>query len=241
MTTTIQYRNPSVMTSLRGLVPERPLTFAEGQRIAELQAVRLLEQLGCTSAPVPLSALTSLPRLDVRLDGRLRSSGATTWRKGMWRIRINASEPHTRMRFTVAHEIKHVLDASLEDVIYARVPTDARGRHVEAICNHFAANLLMPRVWLKRLWAEGHQDVADLAWRFDVSQEAMRIRLQVIGLLEPRPRHGEVTQLGRLAVRQAQRTTARRVWHRVPATAPIGEPMLRGIGRAPVLMARRSP
>jgi Zn-dependent peptidase ImmA (M78 family) len=241
MTTTLHHRQPSVMASLRGLVPERPLTFWESHRIAELQAVRLLQQLGCTSAPVPLSALTSLPRLDVRLDGRLRSSGATTWRKGLWRIRINASEPHTRMRFTVAHEIKHVLDASLDDVIYARVPTAARERHIEAICNHFAANVLMPRVWLKRLWFGGHQDVADLAWRFDVSQEAMRIRLQVIGLLERTPRSGEVTQLGRLAVRQARRTRERKVWYRVPATASIGEPMMGAIRQAPVLTARRSP
>ena len=54
----------------------------------------------------------------------------------------------------------------------------------EQICDHFAACLLMPRLWLKRAWAEGEQSPGTLARRFDVSRAAMSIRLRQIGLVD---------------------------------------------------------
>ena len=79
--------------------------------------------------------------------------------------------PRVRQRFTVAHELKHVLDASHEDAIYRHLPAGPdRRRHIEAVCDHFAACLLMPRAQVKRLWGEGIQDFSVLATYFDVSQ-----------------------------------------------------------------------
>ena len=96
----------------------------------------------------------------------------------MWGIRINGAEPITRQRFTLAHELKHILDTASEDAIYGHLPKGpARQRHIEAICDHFAACLLMPKAWVKSLWGQGVQDLSGLAWRFEVSQQAMLIRL----------------------------------------------------------------
>ena len=59
---------------------------------------------------------------------------------------------------------------------------------VERICDYFAGCLLMPRPWVKRLYCSGVQHLPDLAQAFGVSQAAMSVRLNQIGLVEPTPR-----------------------------------------------------
>lgn len=210
---------PSVMAELRSLMPSRPLRFAEAQRIAELQAHRLLKLTLSTTAPISERIIAELPRIDVKRVGSLIGSGATAWSRGLWHVRINGAEPITRQRFTLAHELKHILDAAHEDAIYRHLPKGpARDRFVEAICDHFAACLLMPKAWVKSLWGQGVQDLRGLAWRFEVSQQAMLIRLQVLGLVKPLPRHATTFRLGTIAVRGSGRTSTRR--HRRPITGP---------------------
>lgn len=75
--------------------------------------------------------------------------------------------------------------------------------------------VLMPKIWVKRLWARGVQDVSALAWRFEVSQQAMLIRLQVLGLVEPQPRCLNAQRMGSLAVRAAKNSPIRKPVRRV--------------------------
>ncbi|MCA1701740.1 MAG: ImmA/IrrE family metallo-endopeptidase [Actinobacteria bacterium] len=200
----------SVVTELRSLMPNRPLSFADAKAIAELQAARLLQLTDSGSPPVSEAVITELPRVDVRRAGNLIGSGASAWSGGRWHIRLNGAEPPTRQRFTLAHELKHILDAASEDVIYRHLPDGpARERQIEAVCDHFAASLLMPKAWVKRHWGAGVQDIAALAWRFEVSQQAMFIRLMNLGLIDPPPRHVAAYRLGRLAVRGSHQLQGR--------------------------------
>lgn len=216
---------PSMVATLRSLMPNRPLGFHEAKRIAELQAARLLSLTDSTSAPVSEAIITELPRLAVQRVANLIGSGATAWSRGRWQLRINAAEPATRQRFTLAHELKHVLDAAHEDIIYGHLPTGpAKERFVEAVCDHFAACLLMPKSWVKQLWGQGVQDLGELAWRFEVSQQAMLIRLQAIGLVEPLPRCAHWQRLGSVAVRSSGRSPSRdhrRTYRRSPSQAAV--------------------
>lgn len=196
----------SVVTQLRRLVPRRTLTFAEGVRVAELQATRLLELTGCPSGPVPETIISELPRIEVQRSARLAGSGLTTWRRDRWRVRLQAREPVVRQRFTLAHEFKHILDAAHEDVIYRHLPDGPQRRtHVEALCDAFAAALLMPRQWVHAQWSQGWHDPFDLAWHFQVSYQAMHIRLQIIGLTERQHRCRNAYEVGRTAVRGSRR------------------------------------
>ncbi|GAA5126135.1 ImmA/IrrE family metallo-endopeptidase [Haloechinothrix salitolerans] len=90
----------------------------------------------------------------------------------------------TRRRFTLSHEFKHVLDHPFIKVIYNDLGKNAaeRERQIEQLCDYFAGCLLMPRNWLKRAWSNGVQDQAALAAMFNVSEAAMAVRLQQIGL-----------------------------------------------------------
>jgi hypothetical protein len=196
-------------------MPNRNLSFTEAKTVAELQANRLLNLAGSTTAPFSEEIITELPRIEVRRSSRLIGSGATAWSRGRWQVRLNAAEPLTRQRFTLSHEFKHILDAASEDVIYRHLPAGpARERHIEAVCDHFAACLLMPKAQVKQLWGQGVQEVAHLAWRFEVSQQAMLIRLQVLGLVDPMPRCVTMHRLGSVAVGGSRGSRRRRLYHR---------------------------
>lgn len=115
----------------------------------------------------------------------LGESGLSSWVRGAWRIQLNAFEPDVRRRFTLAHEYKHVLDAPLEQQAY--IGLRSSGDHhplVEQVCDYFAACLLMPKKFVKRAWGEGLRDAQSLASHFEVSPQAMHIRLQSLGLIE---------------------------------------------------------
>ena len=81
--------------------------------MAERQAAKLLSLLGMSEAPVDVSQVNDLPRIEVRVDSRLARlgiSGLSESSRGYWRITINRADAITRRRFTLAHEFKHVLD-----------------------------------------------------------------------------------------------------------------------------------
>jgi Zn-dependent peptidase ImmA (M78 family) len=115
-------------------------------------------------------------------------------------IGVNGSDPETRQRFTVAHEIGHLLmhrgrpllvDAVRINLRDSRSSMATDGEEIEA--NSFAAELLMPRdlVLLQFRQAanagtRSYERLAeDLAEGFGVSRQAMEYRLANLGLLRP--------------------------------------------------------
>ena len=179
-------RKTSAVVALRRVMPDRPLRLAEAYVLAERQATRLLEVAHLQHAPVPDSVVSRLPRVRVERRMDLTRSGMTEWFEGAWRITINAAEPPFRQRFTLAHELKHVLDHPFLPRAYGSIPGTEPGELAERICDYFAACLLMPRMWVKRAYCDqGIQSVSMLARIFAVSPTAMRVRLLQLGLIEP--------------------------------------------------------
>jgi Zn-dependent peptidase ImmA (M78 family) len=176
----------AIITTLRDGVPIRPLSYAEALRVAELQATKFLS--GATEPPFPETAISRLPRVQVERIFPAPSAGATAWSHGRWLIVLNAADPRGRQRFSLGHEFKHVLDNPFIDVLYPETARMTSHERAEQICDYFAACLLMPRIWVTRAWTTGSQNPRTLARRFDVSLQAMRVRLEQIGLVEPEPR-----------------------------------------------------
>jgi hypothetical protein len=180
----------NIVQLLRALVPTRPLTLSESYTLAEQQASRALALLDIKQPPVDLGWIVDLPRVDVQLSPRYQMdgfSGATTFANGRYLVIINKNDGHARRRFTLAHEFKHLLDYTAAPVIHRALgygDQERQRQQVEAICNHFAASLLMPRTWVKQAWANGIQDVAALAGLFNVSDEAMAKRLRFLGFID---------------------------------------------------------
>jgi Zn-dependent peptidase ImmA (M78 family) len=113
------------------------------------------------------------------------ASGGAKWIKPRWVILLNSYEPAARQRFSLAHEFKHVLDHPYVHIAYGSLSTPTSRHALEQLCDYFAACLLMPRPWVKAMWASGLQDIVALARQFEVSPQAMQVRLLQLGLMDP--------------------------------------------------------
>ena len=176
----------SPIAEVRLLCPERPLAPWEARSIAERQAHRLLSTLRITEPPFPVEAVAALPRVEVHYRPARHLSGAIRWQRGKWRILVNSNDSRGRQIFSLAHELKHLIDHPMREVIYTDSRFGSAEQAAERAADYFAACLTMPRAWLKRcFYDEGFRDPQVLARRFRVSPPAMRYRFDQLGLLEP--------------------------------------------------------
>jgi Zn-dependent peptidase ImmA (M78 family) len=179
------------------VVPRRGLSPAEAVAVAELQTAKLLKAAAVTGPPVPESVIVDLPRVRVSRRRGWPTSGLATTVKDGWVIVLRAEEAGVRQRFSLAHEFKHVLDDPSIEWLYPTVRGRSPEDRAEQICDWFAANVLMPRAWVKADWAShGIQDVERLARRYQVSRLAMGYRLDQLGLRMPHPRCGGIRRIG---------------------------------------------
>lgn len=179
----------SIITTLRDLVPQRRLSTADALRLAERQARMLLRRSGITDPRGIDDVIRALPRLEIGksvtgLTGH--AAAALQWSNGRWLILLNKRDPRGRQRWSVAHEIKHILDHPFEQRLY---PGRLGRELAERSCDYFAACLLMPAPWLRRIWASGNRDIPLLARRFGVTRAAMHLRLLQLRLIDPTSHH----------------------------------------------------
>lgn len=95
-----------------------------------------------------------------------------------WYVIVSSLLPRHRQRFTLAHEIGHWVLHRDDHTYFAHRP-GSRGRY-EREANQFAAELLMPFPALQK--AAGQMAFRELATYFEVSREALAIRLEETGL-----------------------------------------------------------
>jgi hypothetical protein len=140
-------------------------------------------------APVDLAGMVAALGIGLKLDARLPKG---TWglitrelRGGreIYTIAISTRCPRAARRYTLAHELAHaLLHRSMfeDDAEYAAyLGRDHRRKEREA--DRFAADLVMPAPLVRDAWRQV-PDLAQMVRRFDVSEAAMRIRLEELGL-----------------------------------------------------------
>jgi IrrE N-terminal-like domain len=114
------------------------------------KARSLLEQCDVRSIPVDLARLAKrvgirhVAELDTRLDGQLLELES-----GGYEVVLSKSAPATRKRFTLAHEIAHLL-------LFPREAAHNHRRETEELCNLVASELLIPTHFLAKLFPAGH-------------------------------------------------------------------------------------
>ncbi|MDQ1213047.1 ImmA/IrrE family metallo-endopeptidase [Pantoea anthophila] len=107
---------------------------------------------------------------------------------GRYVIAYNSYDPHSRIRFTLAHELGHHVLGHTQNGRKLREysnPANNDGNYMEERdANSFAAELLMPRDAVNTMInIEKIYSVPALASRFDVSEEAMYWRMKNLGYL----------------------------------------------------------
>lgn len=142
--------------------------------------------------PVPVRSLPA------RLGIELKAAFLTTGISGMleksgesFLLTVNASDPDTRQRFTIAHELGHYMlhrhlvgdglddDRAYRSTEVGKYHNTLIGPKEEREANKFAANLLMPREAITREKEKVGATVASMATLFGVSEHAMSIRMGV--------------------------------------------------------------
>lgn len=150
-------------------------------KVARTFAERLIKQARITSAPVSLQrviehvqssrnvSIIKDPSMPQKISGLLvRTIGIDD---EYVTIGVNGHQPWCRRRFTLGHELGHLL---LEHQGCSGSPND--GSHEEQEANAFAAELLMPRVILKADLRK-QPNIPELAKLYCVSSQALTIHL----------------------------------------------------------------
>lgn len=120
-----------------------------------------------------------VPNWPADLSGMVRRNDSSP---GGFDIFVNQDHPEVRRRFTIAHEIAHVIlhphligDGITDDALLR----SGLSNSVEAQANRLAADILMPRNKLNEYVKKGVTSVSKLAKTFNVSEQSMAIRLGV--------------------------------------------------------------
>lgn len=140
------------------------------------------------SAPVKVVALAEALGLKVYRSDSLGEHVSGMIRKDLVRggdsgyaIFVNATHAPVRQRFTIAHEIAHYIlhrsyigDGIVEDAL---LRADGFTNSLERQANAMAADILMPRRLIKEAQNKGISSITSLAVHFDVSRDAMSVRV----------------------------------------------------------------
>jgi Zn-dependent peptidase ImmA (M78 family) len=165
-------------------------------------ARKIIREHGISQAPINIESIVRTHEIEIlrhRFEGP--ESGFALRNNNRWYIGVNTQTSRRRQRFTMAHELGHLLLHEGKNIIVdqAVLRIDLRnnlssmGTDIEEIeANTFAAALLMPERIVfpyvtSLIQANGditREDlIAELARTFDVSAEAMGYRLINIGIL----------------------------------------------------------
>ncbi|HEY1616677.1 MAG TPA: XRE family transcriptional regulator [Streptosporangiaceae bacterium] len=193
----IDDRLDSVMPQLRQLPASPQLAgHASGSpaRRGQVVARRVREALGFGIAPIGdlVAAIERLTGIDVGtmpLPPGVAGVCAVDPERATSLVLVNSNDVAERQRFTLAHELAHLVMGGIAHV-------DAVGGHrtaEEVLCDEFAWNLVLPadgvRAWLTSSGANaGSADIDErlmalMARYFGASPEVTRIQLDRMGLL----------------------------------------------------------
>lgn len=137
--------------------------------------------------PVDLISLANILNIEVyeqELENKI--SGAIRYSKEdkRYTILLNKKDNNNRKRFTLAHELGHFfLDKELLesdeihiDILYRC--SDEKEKEID----YFAGALLMPKRLIEIMY-EDNPSISELAEIFEVSESAMTVRLDILGLI----------------------------------------------------------
>ena len=169
------------------------------KRRIRIRAEQVLQEHGVQAPPIPVERLARQLGAELRYEpfqGDL--SGMLFREHDRVIIGVNALHPKTRQRFTIAHELGHLLlDSDRLHVdehfpVWTRDAVSSQATQPEEVAaNAFAADLLMPADLLasdlagckEGLDYDDDEALRQLSERYQVSLQALLIRLTSLGLL----------------------------------------------------------
>jgi Zn-dependent peptidase ImmA (M78 family) len=182
---TLENNHPPVFKSKASICPNSGRIF---QLIVRL-AARLHKRAGIKQIPVPIDLITSTDG-GVPIEVRrlpLKAYHGSVWRLGnSWVIQLNSKDSTARQRFTLYHEIFHVLAHSKAIPVFKKAGRQREGAFNEMLADHFAGACLMPEKLVRKIWP-GVQDMKEMARIFDVPEPVVWLELCHLGFCNAPP------------------------------------------------------
>ena len=168
--------------------------------LARRKAEELLRAAKVKKAPVPVERLVRLAGAEIHyepFDGQI-SGLVHSGNRGNIIIGVNSAHAVTRQRFTIAHELGHMILHPSESfhideraaIRFRNAASSLATEPDEIEANQFASELLMPEFLMSKELSKVPCDldpedaIPILAQRFQVSEQAMTLRLNRLGVLE---------------------------------------------------------
>jgi Zn-dependent peptidase ImmA (M78 family) len=161
------------------------------------QTTELLSKLDLLSAPIDVEGVAN--KLGAKIvfeELEDDMSGFLLREKGVATIAVNKLHHPNRQRFTIAHECGHLhlhgdqgdrlwVDKAYSTIFFRDARSSSGDKLAEIQANQFAAGLLMPEKLLEEHLTQelSDIDIFRLALRFQVSEQAMTLRLVSLGML----------------------------------------------------------
>jgi hypothetical protein len=148
-------------------------------------AISYQAEAGIERLPVPSNLITraddNLP-IEVR-QVPLKAYHGAIWRlSDCWMVHLNSNDTPARQRFTLYHEIFHILAHCKATPVFKKVSCSREGSFNELLADHFSGVLLLPGDWVAKIWPEV-KDISRMAAIFDVPKSVMYLGLQAFRLI----------------------------------------------------------
>ena len=148
-------------------------------------AVRYQMEAGIDRLPVPANIITqagdNLP-IEVR-QIPLKAHHGAIWRlNDCWLVQLNSNDTTARKKFTLYHEIFHILAHCRATPVFKKTSSNPQGSFNELLADHFAAIILMPENLVRETWTEV-KDMSQMAAIFDVPKPVVWFALKHMELI----------------------------------------------------------
>jgi hypothetical protein len=148
-------------------------------------ANRYWEEAGIVRPPVPTDLITQdcnhLP-IEVRRVPLKANHGAVWQLNDCWLVHLNSNDTSARQRFTLYHEIFHILAHCKGTPVFKKAGHSQEGTFNELLADHFAAIILAPIEFVKKIWPEV-KDISQMAAIFDVPKPILWFGLKQLRLI----------------------------------------------------------
>ena len=154
-------------------------------RLVSRLGIKYQMEAGIARPPVPDNIITKasdgLP-IKVRRMPLKAYHGAVWQLNDRWVIQLNSRDTPARQRFTLYHEIFHILAHGKATPVFKRRAGVREGAFNELLADHFSVCTLLREEWLKTIWPE-IKDIGQMAAIFEVPKPVMYLSLRAVGLI----------------------------------------------------------
>jgi Zn-dependent peptidase ImmA (M78 family) len=151
------------------------------EKLAEKQAEKITNK----AIPVPMDVFADIlagKTVEIRLVPLKSMHGAVWSLNDAWVIHLNSKDSTARQRFTLFHEVFHILAHCNAEPVFKKSQSQRAGDFNEMLADFFSGMIVLPAEMMRENWQE-IKDTGKMAALFDVPETVMYCGLKWMKLM----------------------------------------------------------